>query len=69
MQKELLNDLDDLTLWPEKVKTMQRNWIGKSTGAEINFSITGNDKKLNIFTTRPDTIYGATFIALSVNIR
>ena len=65
--EELLHDLDDLTLWPEKVKTMQRNWIGKSAGAEINFSITGSDKSLNIFTTRPDTIYGATFIALSVN--
>jgi len=65
--EELLNDLDDLTLWPEKVKTMQRNWIGKSTGAEINFSIVGSDNSLNIFTTRPDTIYGATFIALSVN--
>ena len=65
--EELLHDLDDLTLWPEKVKTMQRNWIGKSTGAEINFSITGSGNSLNIFTTRPDTIYGATFIALSVN--
>ena len=65
--EELLRDLDDLTLWPEKVKTMQRNWIGKSAGAEINFSITGSDNILNIFTTRPDTIYGATFIALSVN--
>ena len=65
--EELLNDLDELTLWPEKVKTMQRNWIGKSTGAEINFSIVGSDNSLNIFTTRPDTIYGATFIAISVN--
>ncbi len=65
--EELLNDLDDLTLWPEKVKTMQRNWIGKSIGAEIVFSIAGSDSSLNIFTTRPDTIYGATFIALSVN--
>ena len=65
--EELLHDLDNLTLWPEKVKTMQRNWIGKSTGAEINFSIVGSDNSLNIFTTRPDTIYGATFIALSVN--
>tara|TARA_A100001011_G_C14308973_1_gene844581 strand:- start:1158 stop:3497 length:2340 start_codon:yes stop_codon:yes gene_type:complete len=65
--EELLNDLDGLSLWPEKVKTMQRNWIGKSTGAEINFSIIGAGNSLNIFTTRPDTIYGATFIALSVN--
>ena len=67
--EELLKDLDSLDLWPEKVKTMQRNWIGKSVGAEINFSIIGRDDSLNIFTTRPDTIYGATFIALSVNHR
>ncbi len=65
--EELLNDLDKLSLWPEKVKTMQRNWIGKSVGAEINFKIIGNDDYLNIFTTRPDTIYGATFIAISIN--
>jgi len=65
--EELLNDLDQLTLWPEKVKTMQRNWIGKSVGAEIKFKIVNNNNYLNIFTTRPDTIYGATFIALSIN--
>src|SRR5210317_1096576 len=65
--EELLNDLDKLTLWPEKVKTMQRNWIGKSTGAEILFPISNSKQKLQIFTTRPDTIYGATFIAISVN--
>ena len=65
--EELLNDLDKLELWPEKVKTMQRNWIGKSIGAEIKFNISGKDKLLNIFTTRPDTIYGATFIAVSIN--
>ena len=65
--EELLNDLDKLALWPEKVKTMQRNWIGKSTGAEIKFKLTAKDKYLNIFTTRPDTIYGATFIAVSIN--
>ena len=65
--EELLNDLDKLKLWPEKVKTMQKNWIGKSIGAEIKFRISGNDKILNIFTTRPDTIYGATFIAVSIN--
>ncbi len=67
--EELLNALDELELWPEKVKTMQRNWIGKSVGAEIKFKIAGEDDQLNIFTTRPDTIYGATFIALSVNHR
>ena len=58
---ELLNDLDKLTLWPEKVKTMQRNWIGKSAGAEIKFQVAGEESDhLNIYTTRPDTIYGAT---------
>ena len=65
--EELLQDLDKLTLWPEKVKTMQRNWIGKSSGAEIHFKISDSDQKINIYTTRPDTIYGATFIALSIN--
>lgn len=65
--EELLEGLDKLELWPEKVKTMQRNWIGKSVGAEINFPIFNQNEKIKIFTTRPDTIYGATFIALSVN--
>ena len=65
--EELLNDLDKLDLWPEKVKTMQKNWIGKSLGAEIKFKISDQNEFLNIFTTRPDTIYGATFIAVSIN--
>ena len=65
--EELLNGLDSLKLWPDKVKTMQRNWIGKSFGAEIKFEIKDGDGFLNIFTTRPDTIYGATFIAVSIN--
>ena len=65
--EELLAGLDELTLWPEKVKTMQKNWIGKSIGAEIKFKIQSNQKTLSIFTTRPDTIFGASFIALSVN--
>ncbi len=65
--EELLSDLDKLPLWPEKVKVMQRNWIGKSVGAEINFEINGKDQKIKIFTTRPDTIYGASFIAISIN--
>jgi leucyl-tRNA synthetase len=64
---ELLTGLDKLTLWPEKVKTMQRNWIGKSNGAEIKFKVSNTSNSLNIYTTRPDTIYGATFIALSIN--
>ena len=65
--EELLSDLDSLTLWPEKVKVMQKNWIGKSIGTEIDFQIKGREKKIKIFTTRPDTIYGASFIAVSVN--
>ena len=64
---ELLNDLDKLEGWPEKVKLMQKNWIGKSNGCEINFQIEGSDNKINIFTTRPDTIFGASFIALSAD--
>ena len=65
--EELLSDLDKLELWPEKVKVMQKNWIGKSTGAEIEFKVSEINKKIKIFTTRPDTLYGATFIAISVN--
>ncbi len=64
---ELLNDLDKLDKWPNKVKIMQSNWIGKSIGAEIDFKISDNDKEITVFTTRPDTIFGATFIALSVD--
>jgi len=61
---ELLEDLETLKGWPEKVKLMQKNWIGKSIGCEIDF-LMSNKTKLRIFTTRPDTIFGATFIALS----
>ena len=64
---ELLNDLDTLKGWPDKVKLMQKNWIGKSMGCEINFQIVNSDKKINVFTTRPDTIFGASFIALSAD--
>ncbi len=64
---ELLNDLNSLNGWPEKVKLMQKNWIGKSFGCEINFQIDNSDKTINVFTTRPDTIFGASFIALSVD--
>ncbi len=63
---ELLNDLDKLDNWPSKVKIMQSNWIGKSTGAEIDFQIDGKDYGITVYTTRPDTIFGATFLALSV---
>ena len=62
---ELLNDLEDLKNWPSKVKVMQSNWIGKSIGAEIDFTLSNSSKKIKVFTTRPDTIYGATFLALS----
>ena len=62
---ELLKDLDNLENWPNKVKIMQSNWIGKSTGVEIDFDVSEGETKIKIFTTRPDTIYGATFLALS----
>ena len=64
---ELLNDLKDLSGWPDKVKLMQTNWIGKSFGCEINFKIIKEKKYIKIFTTRPDTIFGASFLALSVD--
>ena len=64
---ELLNDLENLENWPNKVKIMQSNWIGKSTGAEIKFNISNEESNITIFTTRPDTIFGATFLALSVD--
>ena len=64
---ELLNDLDKLGGWPEKVKLMQRNWIGKSFGCEINFQIKNSSEKILIFTTRPDTIFGSSFLALSAD--
>ena len=63
--EELLNELDNLENWPSKVKVMQSNWIGKSIGAEIDFKVVEKNTKIKIFTTRPDTIYGATFLALS----
>ena len=63
--EELLNELDNLENWPSKVKVMQSNWIGKSIGAEIDFQVVEKNTKIKIFTTRPDTIYGATFLALS----
>lgn len=61
----LLEGLDDLRDWPEKVKVMQRNWIGKSRGAEILFPIVGSGEKLLCFTTRADTLFGATFVAVA----
>ncbi len=64
---ELLSEIDLLKGWPEKVKLMQKNWIGKSLGCEINFKIHKNVDFINVFTTRPDTIFGASFIALSAD--
>ncbi len=62
--EELLQDLDDLD-WPEKTKHMQRNWIGKSIGSNIRFSIKALNEYIDVFTTRPDTIYGATYMVLA----
>jgi leucyl-tRNA synthetase len=60
--EELLNDIDKLKDWPEDVKQMQKNWIGKSHGTLIDFKIKDSDKKLTVFTTRPDTLFGITFL-------
>lgn len=61
----LLDNLDKLDGWPDKVKTMQKNWIGKSYGAEISFPIVGSDEKLDVFTTRADTLFGVTYMVMS----
>ena len=63
--EELLNDLDKLDGWPEQVKTMQRNWIGKSYGCEVDFPIVGQEGTLKVYTTRPDTIMGSTYVAIA----
>ena len=62
--ERLLKDLDSLK-WPSNVKTMQQNWIGKSTGADVDFSIEGSNEKLRVFTTRPDTLFGVTYMVLA----
>ncbi|MEX2805623.1 leucine--tRNA ligase [Streptococcus sp. H31] len=62
--ERLLNDLDDLD-WPESIKDMQRNWIGKSVGANVTFKIQGSDRTFTVFTTRPDTLFGATYAVLA----
>jgi leucyl-tRNA synthetase len=61
---ELLDDLDELD-WPEKVKTMQRNWIGRSEGAEFDLAVVGHDETIRVFTTRPDTSFGMTYVVLA----
>jgi leucyl-tRNA synthetase len=64
---DLLNDIDKLEGWPESVKLMQKNWIGKSKGLNINFVSENSSEIFTAFTTRPDTIFGATYIAISIN--
>ncbi len=63
--EQLLTDLDQLRGWPERVKLMQANWIGKSVGAYLEFPIVGLDEKVGVFTTRPDTVYGVTYVVLA----
>ena len=63
--EELLHDLDKLPGWPERVKLMQANWIGKSTGAYLEFPIVGSSEKIGVYTTRPDTVYGVSYVVLA----
>lgn len=63
--QRLLDDIDKLKGWPDKVKSMQANWIGRSEGAEINFKISGSDKELTVYTTRPDTIFGVSYMVIA----
>ncbi|MDO6720064.1 leucine--tRNA ligase [Psychrosphaera sp. 1_MG-2023] len=63
--EELLTDLDQLEDWPEQVKTMQKNWIGRSEGADIQFKLEGSDETLTVYTTRPDTLMGVTYVAVA----
>ncbi|TPH14675.1 leucine--tRNA ligase [Litorilituus lipolyticus] len=63
--EELIDDLDQLTGWPEQVKTMQRNWIGRSQGVEMTFNVEGSNESFDIYTTRPDTLMGVTYVALA----
>ena len=63
--QQLLDDLDTLPEWPDSVKTMQRNWIGRSEGLEIRFKVDGESEPLSVFTTRPDTLMGVTFISIA----
>ena len=64
--QRLLDDVEVLTDWPERVVTMQRNWIGRSEGAEVTFTIAETGEEITVFTTRPDTLWGATFFVFSV---
>ncbi len=62
---ELLSDLEKLPGWPEQVQTMQRNWIGRSEGVEVVFALAGSDESIKVFTTRPDTLLGVSYVALA----
>ena len=62
---ELLDELDRMPGWPDSVKTMQRNWIGRSEGLELSFDVAGEDEPLTVFTTRPDTLFGVTYMAVA----
>ena len=62
---ELLDELDRMPGWPDSVKTMQRNWIGRSEGLELSFEVAGEDEPLTVFTTRPDTLFGVTYMAVA----
>ncbi|KPU83435.1 leucine--tRNA ligase, partial [Psychromonas sp. PRT-SC03] len=63
--QELLDDLDKLDEWPEQVRTMQRNWIGRSEGIEMDFQVVGSEQTLSVYTTRPDTVMGVTYVAVA----
>jgi leucyl-tRNA synthetase len=62
---ELLDELERMPGWPDSVKTMQKNWIGRSEGVELEFEVPGEDERLTVFTTRPDTLYGVTYMAVA----
>ncbi len=61
----LLEDLDLLQGWPERVRIMQEHWIGKSVGADVTFTLPGHEEGITVFTTRPDTLYGVSFMVLA----
>ncbi|PMW57846.1 leucine--tRNA ligase, partial [Pseudomonas sp. FW306-07-L] len=68
--QRLLDDMDRLEgNWPDRVLTMQRNWIGRSEGAYVDFRIDGRDEPVRVFTTRPDTLFGATFMVVAPDAR
>lgn len=65
--EDLLQSIEGLDRWPDKVRTMQHNWIGRSEGAHVSFQIVDRDQPLDVYTTRPDTMFGASFMAISAN--